>query len=100
MVNGMFLTAFMRDWKAEIVVEAAFDLLLSNLLVMVGLFFEFELVGFGSNSMRFFWGLLGLNGDCFLGNDLNPLEEHALEFSLRKSLRSILDLRSIGQGFL
>lgn len=44
---GMFLTAFMRDWKAEIVVEAAFDLLLSNLLVMVGLFFEFELVGFG-----------------------------------------------------
>lgn len=81
----MFLTAFMKDWNAEIVVEAAFDLLLCNLLVMV--VFEF---GFGVLALQ--------SSSGFLGNDLNPLEEHELEFSLRKSL-SIVGLRSSGKGF-
>lgn len=82
-VNWMFFTAFMMDWNAEIVVDAAFDLLLCNLLVMVA-------VGFG---------LLALQSSSgFLGNDLKPHEEHELEFSLRKSL-SIVGLRSIGKGF-
>ena len=91
MVNGMFLTAFMREWNAEIVVEAAFDLLLSSFLEMILVFSEHE--------FRVFGVLLGLVGNC-LGNDLKPLEEHELEFSQRKSLRSILCLRSTGKGFL
>ena len=75
-IEGDFLTALIMAWKAEIVVDAAFDRLLSNLLLVKNCELE-----------------------C-LGSDLNPVEEHECEMSLRKSLSILgLTIPSIGQRF-
>lgn len=81
--NGKFLTALIMAWKAEIVVDAAFDELLRNL--------EFVLLVKTC--------ALGLQG-C-LGSDLNPVEVHEFDVSLRKSLSILgLPIPSFGKGFL
>lgn len=81
--NGKFLTALTMAWKAEIVVDAAFDELLRNL--------EFVLLVKTC--------ALGLQG-C-LGSDLNPVEVHEFDVSLRKSLSILgLPIPSFGKGFL
>lgn len=81
--NGKFLTALIMAWRAEIVVDAAFDELLRNL--------EFVLLVKTC--------ALGLQG-C-LGSDLNPVEVHEFDVSLRKSLSILgLPIPSFGKGFL
>lgn len=81
--NGKILTALIMAWRAEIAVDAAFDWHLSNLVFVL-------LVKTCA---------LGLQG-C-LGSDLNPVEAHEFDVSLRKSLSILgLPIPSFGSGFL